>query len=833
MLKFQATMASPGTIYVPEDYEKIQWAIGNATAGDTVRVHAGSYYEHVVVDKQLSLIGDGRGITTIDGGGVGPVVNITASGVVMTGFTIRNSSVYAPIHYGIVAEESTDCQITDNSVEDCGYGITMDECSDFSIVGNVVTRCDIYCIILLNSSDGLVADNTLFDFLNYGITLTMGSDNNIVEKNGMEHSYLWGMSIDSKNDVIRGNKFVNCDNGIMIGLYTPSECGNNTIYHNSFVNITNPVYESASLLSSNTWDLGWPNGGNYWSDHDNTDVKSGPNQLGPGSDGISDTAYEIQPSGSFDNAPCAGSIDIFDAEWHHDSTTTPVTCEIVSNSTVTDFGLDSVYGIIKFNVEGSSGTGFSRLDVPDFLVGGMWQNSYKVLVDGVPIDFGNWSASGKTYIYFRYAHSIREIAIAPEGDEYFNNVVYTKIVDSGDLIRDVAVEVAMDVDTSYGGILNVEVLANLIFPNGTNAASNSTVWSITDADVEWGNFMLYVPPDSPVGNYSVELFLYDDAALEDYRMDTIYLVGSLATLIIEVNGNGTTYPEPGWHHFPKIGVCVVEAFPDPGWMLDHWLLDETNVGSDNPIPVDLDADHNLTAVFMEIPPDMRELTIEVAGSGTTDPAPGTHMYSVGTVVFVDAIPDAGWMLDHWLLNSVVFDPDDPFPVTMDDNHVLVAVFAETPPLEAVIESCDPAGDQKDLFDLGEIVYVTGGNYSPSTTYNFSIVVDVETWSDGMAIPERVPGTATTISSNIDGNIPPTAVWSDPQTVGKYDIVVDVNGNGQYDAGIDVLDDNDVEVTAGFSVIPEFPSFIIPQLFMMAALLAVAVHKSRSRKGNTR
>jgi len=73
--------------------------------------------------------------------------------------------------------------------------------------------------------------------------------------------------------------------------------------------------------------------------------------------------------------------------------------------------------------------------------------------------------------------------------------------------------------------------------------------------------------------------------------------------------------------------------------------------------------------------------------------------------------------------------------------------------EAVIESCDPAGDQKDHFDSGETVYVTGDGYSPSTTYNFSIVVDGETWTDGMAIPERVTGTAMTVSSNNDGRHP--------------------------------------------------------------------------------
>jgi hypothetical protein len=151
--------------------------------------------------------------------------------------------------------------------------------------------------------------------------------------------------------------------------------------------------------------------------------------------------------------------------------------------------------------------------------------------------------------------------------------------------------------------------------------------------------------------------------------------------------------------------------------------------------------------------------------------------------------------------------------------------------EAVVGSCSSAGDQKDHFDLGETVYVIGANFSASETYNFSIVVDQETWTDGMAIPERVSGTVITVSSNSDGDIPPTAVWTGPQTVGKYDVVVDVNGNGQYDVGIDALDDGDMEVTAGFSVIPEFPPALILSIFMMATLLAIAVPRSRSRKGS--
>ena len=42
-----AGVASTETIYVPEDYSKIQWAVDNATAGDTIIVRDGTYTENV------------------------------------------------------------------------------------------------------------------------------------------------------------------------------------------------------------------------------------------------------------------------------------------------------------------------------------------------------------------------------------------------------------------------------------------------------------------------------------------------------------------------------------------------------------------------------------------------------------------------------------------------------------------------------------------------------------------------------------------------------------------------------------------------------------------
>ncbi|MCJ7767094.1 dockerin type I domain-containing protein, partial [Candidatus Bathyarchaeota archaeon] len=103
-----------------------------------------------------------------------------------------------------------------------------------------------------------------------------------------------------------------------------------------------------------------------------------------------------------------------------------------------------------------------------------------------------------------------------------------------------------------------------------------------------------------------------------------------------------------------------------------------------------------------------------------------------------------------------------------------------------IESCDVAGTAKDQFNLGETIYVKGNGYPPyARSYSIYVVEDVVTWTDGMSIPPRVSGTATTISADSSGTIIPTSVGSQ-LTLGRYDIVVDLNGNGKYEVGIDAL-----------------------------------------------
>ncbi len=69
------------------NYTSVQSAIDapETVAGNTILVDSGNYSEHLVIGKSIALVGAGRNTTTIDGGGGGIVIQVTASNVLIEG----------------------------------------------------------------------------------------------------------------------------------------------------------------------------------------------------------------------------------------------------------------------------------------------------------------------------------------------------------------------------------------------------------------------------------------------------------------------------------------------------------------------------------------------------------------------------------------------------------------------------------------------------------------------------------------------------------------------------------------------------------------------------
>jgi parallel beta-helix repeat protein len=136
---------SRGTIYVddnapPEWYDAthvktIQEGVNNASAGDTVYVFNGMYYENVEVGKSINLVGENKDNVIVDGRLGQQVVHITINEVNITGFTVRNGD------HGIHLEYSSNSNIDNCVAYDNRYGFTPRNSPNTDI-----TNCDAYNI---------------------------------------------------------------------------------------------------------------------------------------------------------------------------------------------------------------------------------------------------------------------------------------------------------------------------------------------------------------------------------------------------------------------------------------------------------------------------------------------------------------------------------------------------------------------------------------------------------------------------------------------------------------------------------------------------------------
>ena len=236
--------STPGWGY--DHFNKIQYGINGVQTNGTVYVYNGTYYENVVVNKKINLIGGDKNNTIIDGVGVGDVIHITANRVNISGFMIQ--------HAGFFGWETD-------------YDAGIDVRSDYNII----------------------TDNN-FDFNPlHSIYLRYGS-NNIVMQNAINNGYGGLYVAYSHNNRISKNIFTNVIH-LALRLY---DSDNNSVYHNNFLNNTelNAMDEAGGM--NNTWDNGNPSGGNYWDDYLGVDEDG---------DGIGDTPYNISGGSNQDLYP--------------------------------------------------------------------------------------------------------------------------------------------------------------------------------------------------------------------------------------------------------------------------------------------------------------------------------------------------------------------------------------------------------------------------------------------------------------------------------------------------------------------------------------------------
>ena len=279
-------------IYIRADGSVYPLAAPISSVDNVTYTFTGNIYLPIFVERN-NIVVDGAGYT-VQGRGSGKGIDLTGRSNV----TIKNMKI-KEFESGIYLSRSLNSNISGNNITDHKYGVWFSDSSYNTVSGNNISANNWAGVVLIDSNNNIIIGNTISANYQTGIhisAIVAYSSYNTVSGNNITNNF-WGIFLLAGSyNTVCGNNIANNELGILPG----PRCHNNKIYHNNFVNNANPIVLPWS--SVDVWDDGYPSGGNYWSDYTGVDVKSGPNQDQPSSDGIGDTPYIIDGNNR-DNYP--------------------------------------------------------------------------------------------------------------------------------------------------------------------------------------------------------------------------------------------------------------------------------------------------------------------------------------------------------------------------------------------------------------------------------------------------------------------------------------------------------------------------------------------------
>jgi len=410
--------------------QTIQEAINRAEPGETIHVPSGVYFEHLVINKSISLVGENLTSTILDGNGTGILVEILSDNVSLHNFTLRNAEKI------VTLINVKNCEVQGNIIANItnsthGTGIRAQNCENIRIYENIFDSLDCYNIyfsqtrksfieenmfnankrwsqpiFLYFSEENVIESNNVsgYEALNEGGIGLLYSNNNLIRYNYIFENDWVGLSLRYSNcNVIEGNTITK---HTWYGLKMEN-CRENNVHWNNF--LSNYKHANIKNCENITWSL--EKFGNYWDNYAGKDLDM---------NGVGEEPYQID-SENFDFFPLMGKFHNYKIGYDHSEGE----IFIISNSTIENpiFIRINESASIVFNASGRQGTiGFCLTKFSKSLI----EPPYNVEINGYsPVCLFNYSDDANAILYFAYLHQNQSenIKIIPE----FNSILMLAI----------------------------------------------------------------------------------------------------------------------------------------------------------------------------------------------------------------------------------------------------------------------------------------------------------------------------------------------------------------------------------------------------------------------
>lgn len=336
-------------------------------------------------------------------------------------------------------------------------------------------------------------------------------------------------------------------------------------------------------------------------------------------------------------------------------------------------------------------------------------DTYTVSFSSLPAEGGSLSGSGT----YNYGNNVTVNATPRQGYSFANwtengtlvstSSTYSFIINSNRALtanfKATTYLISAVASPSDGGTLSGGGTYNYgtnIFLNATPAAGYSFLyWSENGAQISENSFY----------NLTVKA---NRTLVANFGKITYF--GSISATAVPAAGGNVS----GGGTYAYGSVATIDATPNNGYNFSSWSVNGTIVSTNPAYSFTVDGNRMLTANFT-IRTHSVYVTASPAGGGS---ASGGGTYNYGSVVNLNATPNAGYNFVSWTENGSQVSTSSFFSFTVNSNRTIVANFSNNTTYTVLASANPPAGGNvsgNGVYNIGSLVTM---NAIPGAGYSF-------------------------------------------------------------------------------------------------------------------